>query len=84
MVILVVLRLFLILHALVISKNKLFVYKNTLQKYGGKNAEKVLRGNCVFNYTAFIKTTCIANSIVSHVLVMDSIIPIRERLETKY
>lgn len=58
MLILVMLRLFLA-HCLVCCiKNSIqcivFIlinsYKNTLYKYGGKDVEKDLRSNCVFNH----------------------------------
>lgn len=56
----------------VLSTRNLFVYGNTLHKYGGKDVEKDLRNNYVFNHAnACIGTPCIA---VYHVLLIHSII----------
>lgn len=68
------------MYIITFNKKKI-VNKSTLYKYGGNDAEKVLRDNCGFNHAnACIKNPCIANNIVCYVLVMHTIIPNRVQL----
>jgi len=65
MLALVMIRFFYTMFGLhyIVFLEKIFVYKNTLNKYNGKDVKKVFEGNYVFNnVNACIRTHCITNA----------------------